>query len=40
MTMMVEAGFRSVFIGIETPDENSLAECKRARTETGTLFPA
>ena len=27
MQMMVEAGFDVVFIGIETPDENSLAEC-------------
>jgi radical SAM superfamily enzyme YgiQ (UPF0313 family) len=27
MQLMVEAGFRTVFIGIETPDEDSLAEC-------------
>lgn len=27
MNMMVEAGFDSVFIGIETPDEDSLTEC-------------
>jgi len=27
MRTMVEAGFGSVFIGIETPDEQSLAEC-------------
>jgi len=27
MQMMVDAGFTSVFIGIETPDEASLAEC-------------
>jgi radical SAM superfamily enzyme YgiQ (UPF0313 family) len=27
MRMMVKAGFDSVFIGIETPDEDSLAEC-------------
>lgn len=27
MTLMVEAGFDMVFIGIETPDEGSLAEC-------------
>jgi radical SAM superfamily enzyme YgiQ (UPF0313 family) len=31
MSMMVEAGFHSVFIGIETPDENSLAECKKTQ---------
>lgn len=29
MKMMVEAGFDSVFIGIETPDEDSLAECNK-----------
>ncbi|MGB2983740.1 MAG: DUF4070 domain-containing protein [Candidatus Bipolaricaulia bacterium] len=27
--MMVEAGFRTVFIGIETPDEESLTECNK-----------
>jgi radical SAM superfamily enzyme YgiQ (UPF0313 family) len=27
--MMVEAGFRKVFIGIETPDEDSLRECDK-----------
>ena len=27
--MMVEAGFRTVFIGIETPDEDSLGECNK-----------
>ncbi len=29
MHMMVEAGFNKVFIGIETPDENGLAECSK-----------
>ncbi len=29
MELMVEAGFDMVFIGIETPDENSLAECDK-----------
>jgi radical SAM superfamily enzyme YgiQ (UPF0313 family) len=29
MGMMVEAGFRAVFIGIETPNEESLAECNK-----------
>jgi radical SAM superfamily enzyme YgiQ (UPF0313 family) len=34
MGMMVEAGFNTVFIGIETPDEDSLAECSK-RQNTG-----
>ena len=29
MQMMVDAGFRTVFIGIETPDEDSLAESNK-----------
>jgi radical SAM superfamily enzyme YgiQ (UPF0313 family) len=29
MALMVEAGFDKVFIGIETPDEDSLAECSK-----------
>jgi radical SAM superfamily enzyme YgiQ (UPF0313 family) len=29
MQMMVEAGFGTVFVGIETPDEDSLAECSK-----------
>ena len=29
MQMMVEAGFGTVFIGIETPDEDSLTECNK-----------
>ena len=29
LAMMVEAGFHSVFIGIESPDEASLAECRK-----------
>ena len=29
MQMMVEAGFYTVFIGIETPNEDSLAECNK-----------
>lgn len=33
MQMMVQAGFTTVFVGIETPDEASLAECgKRLNT--------
>jgi radical SAM superfamily enzyme YgiQ (UPF0313 family) len=29
MQMMVESGFHAVFVGIETPDEYSLAECNK-----------
>ncbi len=29
MQMMIEAGFRTVFVGIETPNEDSLAECNK-----------
>jgi len=29
MTMMVDAGFMTVFVGIETPDDDSLAECSK-----------
>jgi len=29
MKMMVKAGFDAVFVGIETPDEKSLAECSK-----------
>ena len=31
MTMMVDAGFKSVFVGIETPNSESLAECGKAQ---------
>ncbi|MEI7770628.1 MAG: B12-binding domain-containing radical SAM protein [Chloroflexales bacterium] len=31
MALMVEAGFNTVFIGIETPDEESLAECSKSQ---------
>lgn len=30
MEMMVEAGFTTVFVGIESPNEESLAECRKA----------
>ncbi len=33
MTMMVDAGFAQVFIGIETPDESSLAECNKVQNK-------
>ena len=29
MQMMVEAGFNTIFVGIETPEEDSLAECNK-----------
>jgi radical SAM superfamily enzyme YgiQ (UPF0313 family) len=38
MTMMVKAGFNSVFIGIETPDEKSLAECKKVQNKNRDLI--
>jgi radical SAM superfamily enzyme YgiQ (UPF0313 family) len=31
MTMMVDAGFNSVFVGIETPNSESLVECGKAQ---------
>jgi radical SAM superfamily enzyme YgiQ (UPF0313 family) len=33
MDMMVEAGFDAVFIGIETPDEQCLAECNKRQNK-------
>jgi radical SAM superfamily enzyme YgiQ (UPF0313 family) len=33
MDMMVEAGFDTVFIGIETPDEECLAECNKKQNK-------
>ncbi len=38
MGMMVEAGFDSVFIGIETPDENSLTECSKNQNKNRDLL--
>ena len=38
MDLMVEAGFNKVFIGIETPDETCLAECKKAQNENRDLI--
>jgi radical SAM superfamily enzyme YgiQ (UPF0313 family) len=37
MDMMVRAGFDSVFIGIETPDEDSLAECQKNQNKNRDL---
>ncbi|MBU0595125.1 B12-binding domain-containing radical SAM protein, partial [Candidatus Bipolaricaulota bacterium] len=31
--MLVDAGFRTVFIGIETPDEESLSECNKRQNK-------
>jgi len=33
MTLMAQAGFKSVFIGIETPDDQSLAECHKEQNK-------
>jgi radical SAM superfamily enzyme YgiQ (UPF0313 family) len=37
MEMMVEAGFDAVFIGIETPDDESLAECNKKQNRNRDL---
>jgi radical SAM superfamily enzyme YgiQ (UPF0313 family) len=37
MDMMVEAGFDTVFIGIETPDETSLTECNKMQNKNRDL---
>ena len=38
MDMMVKAGFDSVFIGIESPDEDSLAECHKTHNKNRDLL--
>jgi radical SAM superfamily enzyme YgiQ (UPF0313 family) len=38
MEMMVEAGFQSVFVGIETPDEESLVECNKKQNRNRNLL--
>jgi radical SAM superfamily enzyme YgiQ (UPF0313 family) len=38
MSMMTKAGFDGVFIGIETPDENSLDECKKSQNKNRDLI--
>ncbi len=38
MKMMVNAGFYDVFIGIETPDEKSLTECKKNQNKNRDLI--
>jgi radical SAM superfamily enzyme YgiQ (UPF0313 family) len=37
MELMVEAGFDTVFVGIETPDDLSLAECNKKQNENRDL---
>jgi radical SAM superfamily enzyme YgiQ (UPF0313 family) len=37
LEMMVEAGFNKVFIGIETPDEECLAECSKVQNRNRNL---
>ena len=38
MDLMVRAGFNSVFIGIESPDESSLQECKKFHNQNRNLL--
>ena len=38
MRLMIEAGFRSTFIGIETPEEASLVECGKAQNQGRNLL--
>jgi radical SAM superfamily enzyme YgiQ (UPF0313 family) len=38
MEMMVKAGFETVFIGIETPNEASLAECNKQQNKNRNLI--
>ncbi|HDZ90274.1 MAG: B12-binding domain-containing radical SAM protein [Deltaproteobacteria bacterium] len=38
MQMMVRAGFDTVFVGIETPDENSLTECNKRQNKNRDLI--
>jgi radical SAM superfamily enzyme YgiQ (UPF0313 family) len=38
MEMMVKAGFDTVFIGIETPNEESLAECNKQQNKNRNLI--
>ena len=38
MQLMVKAGFNSVFVGIETPNEESLAECNKVQNKNRDLL--
>ena len=37
MAMMVQAGFEAVFVGLETPNEESLAECNKLQNQNRDL---
>lgn len=38
MELMIQSGFNSVFIGIETPEENSLDECNKVQNKNRDLL--
>jgi len=38
MSLMTKAGFSSVFVGIETPEESSLEECKKTQNRNRSLL--
>lgn len=38
MTLMADAGFDSVFIGIESPDESSLTECRKTHNKNRNML--
>ena len=38
LNLMAETGFTSVFVGIETPDENSLQECNKVQNKNRDLL--
>jgi len=38
MTLMVQAGFNAVFVGIETPDEQNLGECNKVMNKNRDLL--
>ena len=38
MSLMVQTGFNSTFVGIETPDENSLHECNKVQNKNRDLL--
>ena len=40
LDLMVAAGFTSVFIGLETPNENSLTECAKVQNSSRDLVAA
>jgi hypothetical protein len=38
LKLMVDAGFDTVFVGIETPNEDSLTECSKSQNKGCNLF--